>query len=306
MIQSPTDAPAAPPVKDATIETFADDVLVASRERPVIVDFWAPWCGPCKQLAPALEQAVADAGGAVALVKVNIDENQMLAQQMRIQSIPAVLAFVDGQPVDGFMGAVPGSDVRAFVARLADAVGGARRGDGPSDEEIAAALDQADEALAAGDRAGAANVYGQVAQVDEGNPRAIAGLARIRLAEGAPGEAKALLDMVPEDRREDEAVRSVRAAIDLAGEAAGDAAAARTAIDAAPDDLDARFRLAEAEIAAGDMEAGADQLLEIIARDRDWNEDAARKKLFTLFDALGPKDPLTLKARRRLSSILFA
>lgn len=289
-------------IKDAGIETFGDDVIAASRETPVIVDFWAPWCGPCKQLQPALEAAVTAANGAVKLVKVNIDENQMLAQQMRIQSIPAVLAFLDGQPVDGFVGAVPDSEVKKFVERLAQAGGGAAGGD-----QIEAALAAADEAFAAGDLPNAAQIYAEIARVDEGNAPALAGLARCRLAEGDVDGAKATLDLVPEAKRDDPAVASVRAALELAGSgAAGDRGEAEAALDANPDDHEARFRLAEAEIAAGAMDKGVDNLLEIVARDREWNEEAARKKLVTVFDALGPADPLTLKARRRLSSLLFA
>ena len=295
-------------IKDSSIETFGEDVIVASRSRPVIVDFWAPWCGPCKQLAPALEAAVTAAGGAVALVKVNIDENQMLAQQMQIQSIPAVLAFVGGQPVDGFMGAVPDSQVKEFVQRLVDAAGGAvDPNGGPSEADIEAALDHADGAFEAGDIAGAMQVYAQVAQHVEGDPRALAGLARCHLSQGAVEEARQFIELVPEDKRSDQAVASVLAALELAGSGdAGGKSEAAAKVAANPDDLDARFALAEAELASGAMEPAVDQLLEIVARDREWNEDAARKKLVTVFDALGPKDPLTLKARRRLSSILFA
>ncbi len=289
-------------IKDSGIETFGDDVIVASRETPVIVDFWAPWCGPCKQLQPALEAAVTAANGAVKLVKVNIDENQMLAQQMRIQSIPAVLAFLDGQPVDGFVGAVPDSDIQKFVERLAQAGGGA-----PGGDQIEAALAAADEAFAAGDLPNAAQIYSEIAKFDEGNAPALAGLARCRLAEGDVDGAKAVLDLVPEEKRNDPAVASVRAALELAGSgAAGDRAEAEAAVAANPDDHDARFNLAEAEIAAGAMENAVMNLLEIVAHDREWNDDAARKKLVTVFDALGPADPLTLKARRRLSSILFS
>ncbi|MEL6363523.1 MAG: thioredoxin [Pseudomonadota bacterium] len=294
--------PAAPAYKDASIETFADDVLVASRERPVIVDFWAPWCGPCKQLAPAIEKAVADSQGAVSLVKVNIDENQMLAQQMRIQSIPAVLAFVDGQPVDGFVGALPDSDVKGFVDRLAQMAGGATSGA----PDIEAALAAADEMFAAGDLAGALQLYAQIAELDPENAPALAGLARCRLASGDRDAAEQTLALVPEANRNDPAVAAVRAALDLAGTGGGDRAAAAAAVEANPDDLEARFALAEAEIAAGAMEAGVDQLLEIVGRDREWNEEAARKMLVTVFEALGPADPLTLRARRRLSSILFS
>ena len=288
-------------IKDATIETFADDVLTASMTTPVIVDFWAPWCGPCKQLTPILEKAIKAAKGKVRLVKVDIDKNQVIAQQMRIQSIPAVFAFVNGQPVDGFMGAKTESEIKAFIDRLP-----AAQGDGRPD--LDAMLDEADAAFDAGDLSKAAQVYAQIAQTEQDNLRAFAGLARVYVAVGEHDKARELLAGLPEDKRSDPLVARVEAGLALSesAETGGDAAALAAAVAAAPEDLDLRQQYAEALIAAGDMEGAMTQLLDSIAIDRSWNEEAARTKLLTIFDALGPKDPKMLQARRRLSSILFS
>jgi len=288
-------------IKDATAETFQQDVLAASREAPVIVDFWAEWCGPCKQLGPALEKHVAAQNGRVRLVKVDIDKNQLLAQQMRIQSIPAVYAFVNGQPVDGFMGAVPESEVKAFVDALVQMAGGGA----PGLEEF---LDAADAAFDAGDVAGAARAYGEVARAESGNVRALAGLARCHVATRNFEEARRMLDLIPPEKRDDPSAAAVAAALKLAeteGEA-GDAAELRAKVEADPSDHQARYDLAGALAAEGDMEGAMDHLLNIIENDRGWNDDAARKKLLTLFDALGPKSPLVASGRRKLSSILFS
>lgn len=301
-------ADAPPPadlIKDATIETFEQDVIAASMEGPVIVDFWADWCGPCKQLAPALERAVMGAGGKVRLVKVDIDKNQMLASQLRIQSIPTVYAFFQGRPIDGFQGALPESEIKAFVDRLMQAAGdGAGAGGaGPAEDYLAAAQ----AALDGGDIAAALQLFGQVAQADPENLAALAGLTRCHLAAGDIEQAKAAFALAPDDKRADPALAGVEAAIALAGEGSGiDLASAKAAAAARPDDPAARFDHACALIGAGAAGAAVDELLAIIERDRDWNEGAARAKLLTIFDALGPQDPITAKGRRRLSSILFS
>ena len=287
-------------VKDGSIETFAADVLEASRQVPVIVDFWAPWCGPCKQLGPSLEKIVNEAKGAVRLVKINIDENQEIARQLRIQSIPTVYAFRDGQPVDGFMGAVPETQLRAFVQQL---TGGAAGQD--QTEEILAA---ADEAFAAGDVAGAAQAYGHVLQEEPGQPRAVAGLARCYLKSGDLERARTTLGLVRPDGAADEAIRTVDAELKLREQAAsaGDSAPLVARLQSDPNDHQARYDLALALDAKGDREGAIRELLELVRRDRKWNDEAARKHLVTLFEAMGPADPRTLAARRHLSSILFS
>ncbi|HJW42388.1 MAG TPA: thioredoxin [Rhizomicrobium sp.] len=294
--------PASPHIKDSGLATFAADVLDASREVPVIVDFWAPWCGPCKQLGPVLERIVGGANGAVKLVKVNIDENQEIARQLRIQSIPAVIAFKNGQPVDGFMGAVPESQVRDFVAGLA---GGGHGGHDHAEEILAVA----EEAFAAGDVGQAAQAYAHVLQDEPGHPKAVAGLARCYLKSGDLERAKQTLQLVRPDGAGDEAVRAVEAELKLreqAAEAAGGLDTAKAKIDANPSDHQARFDYALALDGAGDRDGAIAQLLDIVRRDRKWNEDAARKHLVTLFEAMGPTDPRTIEARRKLSSILFS
>ncbi|HEY6578718.1 MAG TPA: thioredoxin [Rhizomicrobium sp.] len=295
-------AAAAPgaPIKDGSIETFAADVIEASRAAPVIVDFWAPWCGPCKQLGPVLEKVVKEAKGAVRLVKINIDENPEIAQQLRIQSIPAVYAFRDGQPVDGFMGAVPESQIRAFVQQL---TGGAA-GQGHADEILAAA----DEAYAGGDVTGAAQAYGHVLQEEPGHPRAVAGLARCYLKSGDVERARKTLGLVRPDGAADEAIRTVDAELKLREQAAsaGDSAPLLARLQSNPDDHQARFDLALALDAKGDRDGAIRELLELVRRDRKWNDEAARKHLVTFFEAMGPTDPRTLAARRQLSSLLFS
>ncbi len=303
---APAPGASGPYIKDASIETFAADVLEASREVPVIVDFWAPWCGPCKQLGPALEKIVNEAKGAVKLVKINIDENQEIAQQLRIQSIPTVYAFKNGQPVDGFMGAIPESQIRQFVAQLSSgAAGGGEHGGHDHAEEV---LAMADEAFAAGDLAQAAQAYGHVLQDEPGHPRAVAGLARCYLASDDVERARQTLGLVRPDGATDEAIRTVEAELRLKEQAsqAGDAGPLLAKLAADANDHQARYDLALARDAAGDRDAAIDELLELIRRDRKWNDDAARKHLVTLFEAMGPADPRTVTARRRLSSLLFS
>ncbi|HEY3638028.1 MAG TPA: thioredoxin [Rhizomicrobium sp.] len=294
------EAPSGAYVKDGSIESFASDVLDASRQVPVIVDFWAPWCGPCKQLGPMLEKLVNEAKGAVRLVKINIDENQEIARQLRIQSIPTVYAFRDGQPVDGFMGGVPESQLRSFIQTL---TGGAA-GQDMADDILAAA----DEAFAAGDVANAAQAYGHVLQEEPGHPRAVAGLARCYLKSGDIERARNTLGLVRPDGASDEAIRTVDAELKLREQAAGagESAPLLARLQSDPNDHQARFDLALALDAKGDRDGAIRELLELVRRDRKWNDEGARKHLVTLFEAMGPTDPRTIAARRQLSSILFA
>ena len=289
-------------VKEVTLATFAADVLEASREVPVIVDFWAPWCGPCKQLGPALEKAVIEAKGAVKLVKVNVDENQEIARQLRIQSIPTVYAFKNGQPVDGFMGAIPESQVKEFIKTL---LGDTGHGGAEHAGEL---LAMADQAFAAGDLGTAAQAYAHVLQDDPGNPKAAAGLAKCYLKGGDVERARQTLKLVHPEAAGDEAVRAVEAELALREQAAGagETAALQARLAADPDDHQARYDLALALDAKGDRDGAIEALLELVRRGRKWNEDAARKHLVTLFEAMGPADPRTIAARRKLSSLLFS
>ncbi len=287
-------------IKNGTTATFMADVVDASRDQPVVVDFWAPWCGPCKTLGPALERAVRDSKGAVRMVKINIDENQELAQQMRIQSIPAVYAFKDGRPVDGFVGALPESQVKQFVQRLGGPAG-------PSPVEQALAM--AKEALSAGDTARAGNIFGQILQHEPDNVEALAGLARALIARGELKKAKQTLERVPAESASHAEIAAARAALELAeaGEKAkGALGELRERVQRDPKDFQARFDLATALFGAGEREAAIDALLEIVKQNRAWNEEAARKQLVKFFEAMGPADPLTVATRRRLSSILFS
>ena len=302
-------APQAAPadlVKDSDQTKFAKDVLEASRTVPVIVDFWAPWCGPCKQLQPTIEKVVKEAKGAVKLVKINIDQNQMLAQQLRIQSIPAVYAFFGGRPVDGFMGAVPESQVKQFVDRLVQAVGGAA-GEGGGNE-IAELLEHAKAATAQNDFELAARIYSEVLGVEPTNVAALAGMARYQVQIGDLDQAKALLEQIPAKDRTGAEVAAVQAAIDLAEKAkeAGPIGDLKAKASADPKDFQARLDLALAYWAADQKQEAIDELLAMIRLDRNWNEGAARQQLLKFFEALGFTDPLAVDGRKRLSSILFA
>jgi len=289
--------------KDTTDATFMTDVVDASNEVPVIVDFWAPWCGPCKTLGPMLEDAVRATNGKVRMVKVDIDANpqlaQILTQQLRAQSIPAVFAFVGGQPVDGFMGAVSGSEIKAFVQRLVDGAGGGLDG----------ALEQAEEMLEAGRTGEARQVFAAVVAEDGANARAHAGVVRCLLAEDQVEAARAALDALPAEIAEAAEVAAARSAVELAEQAAGasgEVESLRARLAADPQDHQARYDLALALVAANDHEAAVEELLELFRRDRDWNDGAAKTQLMTLFDSLGPKNPVAQKGRRRLSSLIFA
>jgi putative thioredoxin len=294
-----------PLVTEGTTDSFMVDVIQASQQQPVIVDFWAPWCGPCKQLGPVIEKAVNDARGAVRLVKINVDENQELAQQMRVQSIPAVYAFHRGQPVDGFMGALPESQVKAFVDKVIKTAGGKPAGPSAVDR----ALEQANASLAAGDYGAASALFNRVMQHEPANLAAFGGLARCMVATGDLANARDLLDNAPEGADKDPTVQAARSALELAeqaGSAAGDVAELQRKVEADPKDHQARYDLALALYAKGDKEGAIDALLEIIMRKRDWNEGAARLQLLKLIEAMGPTDPLVASARRRLSSLLFS
>jgi putative thioredoxin len=295
--------PPADLIKDSSTESFEADVLQASMTTPVIVDFWAPWCGPCKQLGPLLEQAVKAARGAVRLVKIDIDQNQELAMQLRVQSVPAVYAFFQGRPVDGFVGALPESQIKAFIERLTQTAG-TDQGPDPLEEALA----QAQAALESGQLGAASALFAQILQHDPENTAAIAGLIRCQLDSGDTAAAKAMYDGLPEEVKSDPALASVAASLELADMSAeaGDVLALKSQLAVNPSDHQARLDLAMALYAAGDAEGATEALLEIIARDRGWNDEAARKQLLKFFEAWGPTDPRTLEARRRLSSLLFS
>ena len=286
-------------VKDTTTQAFVKDVIEESKRQPVLVDFWAPWCGPCKQLTPILEKAVKAAKGKVKLVKMNIDDHPAIPGQMGIQSIPAVIAFVNGQPADGFMGALPESQVVAFLERLTkERIGG----------EAQDLLKAADAALAEGDAAGAAEMYAQLLAEDNTNVPALGGLARAYVETGALDQARQTLAMVPEAKQNDAAVAAARAALELAVQAKtlGPISELEQKVAANPLDHQARFDLALALNGKGRRADALEQLIAIVKRDRKWNDDGARKQLVQFFDAWGPTDEATIDGRRRLSSILFA
>lgn len=289
-------------IKDGSTETFMADVIDASMETPVVVDFWAPWCGPCKQLGPILEKVVQGANGGVKLVKIDIDQNPEIAQQLRIQSIPAVFAFSGGRPVDAFQGALPESQVKAFVDKLAKAAG--TTVSSPLDDALA----QAAERLDAKDYGAAASVYAQVVQHAPDNAAGIAGLTRALLGQGELARAREVFDTLPEDARGDAEAEAAASALALAEKTAetGDRGELLARLEADPNDHAARFDLALALHAEGRNEEAIDALVEIVRRAREWNEQAARKQLLELFEALGPTDPVTVAGRRKLSAILFS
>jgi putative thioredoxin len=293
MLQSAETTTAEALVKDTTTQSFVKDVIEESKRQPVLVDFWAEWCGPCKQLTPVLEKAVKAAKGKVKLVKMDIDKHPAIPGQMGIQSIPAVIAFVNGQPADGFMGALPESQVVAFLERLTkDRIGG----------DAKDLLDAADAALATGDAAGAADLYAQILAEDSSNVPALAGLVRCYVQTGALDKARQTLAMIPSGKQSDAAV-AARAALELAEQAIGDL---EQKVAANPLDHQARFDLALALNGKGRRHDALEHLIAIVKRDRKWNDDGARKQLVQLFDAWGPTDEATIEGRKRLSSILFA
>jgi putative thioredoxin len=287
-------------IKDSSEQSFMQDVIEASKTVPVIVDFWAPWCGPCKTLGPALEAAVTSAKGAVRMVKINVDQNQMLASQMRVQSIPMVYAFFNGQPVDGFQGAIPGSEIKKFVDGLAKLGGGA-------DDGLAEALIAAEDMLTEGAAADAAETFAAILEEEPENAVAYGGLVRAHIALGDLDQAEALLEAAPTPLAKAKELEAARAQLELARQAAkaGPMDDLRAALAKDPTNRQALFDLATAQHAAGDVEGAVTTLLDLFKLDREWNDGAAKTQLFTIFDALKPQDPIVLAGRRRLSSMIF-
>lgn len=285
-------------ISDGTEATFMQDVIEASKETPIIVDFWAPWCGPCKTLGPQLEQAVTDAGGKVRMVKVNVDENPQIAAQLRIQSIPTVYGFFDGKPVDGFQGAVQGSEINAFVAKMAEL--------GP-DGGLAEAVEAAEAMLAEGAAVDAAETFAAILEEEPDNAAAYGGMIRAHLALDDLDQAEAILNGAPAEISAAPELELAHAQLELAKQAAdaGPVAELRGAVEADPANNQARFDLALALHANGDVQGAVDELLELFRRDREWNDGAAKSQLFTIFDALQAQDPIALNGRRKLSSMIF-
>ncbi len=290
-------------IKDTTEATFMADVIEASKDGPIIVDFWAPWCGPCKTLGPLLEAEVTAAKGAVKMVKLNIDEAQNIAGQLQIQSIPTVYAFHKGQPIDGFQGALPGSEIKAFIDKVIAATGGESPGGG-----LAEAVEAAEEMLAEGAAVDAAQTFAAILEQEPDHAAAYGGLVRAHIALDDLDQAEAILNGASAGITDTPELEAARAQLDLARQAAdaGPVAELAAAVEAAPDDLQARFDLALALHAGGQVQEAVDQLLELFRRDREWNDGAAKAQMFTIFDALKPNDPIVLNGRRRLSSMIFA
>ena len=289
-------------IKEVSEATFMQDVVEASKEKPVIVDFWAPWCGPCKTLGPQLEEAVNSANGAVTMAKVNVDENQMIAGQMQVQSIPTVFAFVNGQPVDGFQGAVSASEIKAFVERVVGAHGG------EAESGLDSAVASAEQMLEEGDLEAAIETFSAILQEDTNNLKSFIGLIKAHLALGELDQAEAILNGMPSEISRNPEVESLHAQIELAKQAldAGPINELTQLVDQNSDDHESRFRLAQALHGAGQVEDAVNHLLELFKRDREWNDGAAKSQLFVIFEALEPNDNIVLNGRRKLSSLIFA
>ena len=289
-------------VKEVSEATFMQDVVEASKERPVIVDFWAPWCGPCKTLGPQLEEAVRAANGAVTMAKVNVDENQAIAGQMQVQSIPTVFAFSNGQPVDGFQGAVSASEIKAFVDRVVAANGG------EVESGLDSAVASAEQMLDDGDFEAAIETFSAILEEDANNIKSYIGLIKCHIAVGDLDQAEAILNGIPLEISQSPEIEAVHAQIELAKQArdAGPITELALLVEKNPDDNDARFKLAQALHGAGQVEDAVDQLLELFKRDREWNDGAAKGQLFTIFEALEPNNEIVLNGRRKLSSLIFA
>ena len=289
-------------IKEVSEATFMQDVVEASKEKPVIVDFWAPWCGPCKTLGPQLEEAVNSANGAVTMAKVNVDENQMIAGQMQVQSIPTVFAFVNGQPVDGFQGAVSASEIKAFVERVVAANGG------QTESGLDSAVASAEQMLEEGDLEAAIETFSAILQEDSNNLKSFIGLIKAHLALGELDQAEAILNGMPSEISRNPEVESLHAQIELAKQAldAGPINELMQLVGQNSDDHESRFRLAQALHGAGQVEDAVNHLLELFKRDREWNDGAAKSQLFVIFEALEPNDAIVLNGRRKLSSLIFA